>query len=104
MRLLTRKQGAKPHAKSIRPAERYLTAGAAEARRLQCSFVGTEHVLRALAHNRASGSAALPGRLRADPAAVESALGLWLGPSSGGPSGRARPSAPPRRVLGSYRG
>ena len=82
MRLLARKQRARPRAKTIRPAERYLTAGAAEARRLGCSFVGTEHVVLALAHDRASASAALLGRLGADPAAVESALAPWLGPSS----------------------
>jgi ATP-dependent Clp protease ATP-binding subunit ClpA len=82
MRLLTRRRGARPRAKSIRPAERYLTAGAAEARRLGCSFVGTEHVLLALAHDRASGAAALLGRLGADPVEVESALAPWLGASA----------------------
>jgi ATP-dependent Clp protease ATP-binding subunit ClpA len=82
MRLLTRRQGARPRAKTIRPAERYLTAGAAEARRLGCSFVGTEHVLLSLAHDRASRSAVLLERLGADPAAVESALAPWLGASS----------------------
>lgn len=82
MRLLTRKEGARPRAKTIRPAERYLTAGAAEARRLGCSFVGTEHVLLAVAHDRASGGATLLGRLGAGPAAVEAALAPWLGPSS----------------------
>jgi hypothetical protein len=30
----------RPRAKTIRPAERYLAAGAAEARRLGCAFVG----------------------------------------------------------------
>ena len=82
MRLLTRKRGARPRAKTIRPAERYLTAGAEEARRLGCSFVGTEHVLLALVHDRASGGAALLGRLGADPTSVESALAPWLGPSA----------------------
>jgi hypothetical protein len=82
MRLLTRKRGARPRAKTIRPAERYLTAGAAEARLLGCSFVGTEHVLLALAHDRASSGAALLGRLGANPPSVESALAPWLGPSS----------------------
>lgn len=82
MRLLTRKQAARPRAKTIRPAERYLTACADEARRLGCRFVGTEHVLLALAYDRASGGAALLGRLSADTAAVESALAPWLGPSS----------------------
>ena len=82
MRLVARRQGGRPRTKTIRPAERYLTAGAAEARRLGCSFVGTEHVLLALVHNRASTSAALLGRLGADPPSVESALAPWLGPSS----------------------
>ena len=82
MRLLTRKQRARPRAKTIRPAERYLTAGAEEARRLGCGFVGTEHVLLALVHDRASGGAALLGRLGADPTSVESALAPWLGPSA----------------------
>ena len=82
MRLLTRKQRPRPRAKTIRPAERYLTAGAEQARRLGCSFVGTEHVLLSLAHDRASGGAALLGRLGADPPSVESALAPWLGASS----------------------
>jgi ATP-dependent Clp protease ATP-binding subunit ClpA len=82
MRLLTRKQGARPRAKTIRPAERYLTAGAEQARRLGCSFVGTEHVLLALTNDRASGGAALLRRLGAHPPSVESALAAWLGPSS----------------------
>jgi hypothetical protein len=78
--LLTRKQPARPRAKTIRPAEHYLAAGAQQARRLGCSFVGTEHVLLTLA--QAGGGAPLLGRLGADPAAVESALAPWLGPSS----------------------
>ena len=80
MRLLTRKRGARPRTKTIRPAERYLTAGAEQARRLGCSFVGTEHVLLGLVHDGASGG--VLGRLGADPASVESALAPWLGPSS----------------------
>ena len=80
MRLLTRKRGARPRAKTIRPAERYLTAGAEQARRLGCSFVGTEHVLLGLVHDGASGG--VLGRLGADPPSVESALAPWLGPSS----------------------
>ena len=82
MRLLTRRQGARPRAKTIRLAERYLTAGAEEARQLGCSFVGTEHVLLALVHDRARGGVALLGRLGVDPPSVESALAPWLGPSS----------------------
>ena len=80
MRLLTRRQGARPPAKTIRLAERYLTAGAEQARRLGCSFVGTEHVLLGLVHDGASGG--VLGPLGADPPSVESALAPWLGPSS----------------------
>ena len=80
MRLLTRKQRPRPRAKTIRPAERYLTAGAEQARRLGCGFVGTEHVLLGLVHDGASGG--VLGRLGADPPSVESALAPWLGPSS----------------------
>ena len=80
MRLLTRKRGARPRAKTIRPAERYLTAGADEARRLGCSFVGTEHVLLGLVHDGASGG--VLGWLGADSPSVESALAPWLCRSS----------------------
>jgi ATP-dependent Clp protease ATP-binding subunit ClpA len=45
---LLRRQRAAPQAKSGRPAERYLAAGADEARRLGQRTVGTEHVLLAL--------------------------------------------------------
>jgi ATP-dependent Clp protease ATP-binding subunit ClpA len=47
MRLL-RRQRTGPRAKTGRPAERYLAAGADEARRLGHRTVGTEHVLLAL--------------------------------------------------------
>ena len=59
MRLLARARGGGPRTKTIRPAERYLAAGADEARRLGCGFVGTEHVLLALVRDRTSGGAAL---------------------------------------------
>jgi hypothetical protein len=83
MRLLSRERRGSPRAKTIRAAERYLTAGADEARRLGCSFVGTEHVLLALVRDQASGGAALLSGLGADPAAVESALAPWLSPTAG---------------------
>jgi ATP-dependent Clp protease ATP-binding subunit ClpA len=54
MRLLRRRTT--PRAKTIRPAERYLAAGADEARRLGHGYVGTEHVLLALARDPASGA------------------------------------------------
>jgi ATP-dependent Clp protease ATP-binding subunit ClpA len=83
MRLLARARGGGPRTKTIRPAERYLAAGADEARRLGCGFVGTEHVLLALVRDRTSGGAALLSRLGARPAAVESALAPWLAPPAG---------------------
>ena len=49
MRLLRRRL--RPRAATIRPAERYLVAGADEARRLGHGYVGTEHVLLALTRN-----------------------------------------------------
>jgi ATP-dependent Clp protease ATP-binding subunit ClpA len=80
MRLLelSRRHRGRPRAKTIRPAERYLAAGAEKARRVGCGFIGTEHVLLALAHDR-SGCAALE-HLGHDPVAVASALAPWLTP------------------------
>jgi ATP-dependent Clp protease ATP-binding subunit ClpA len=54
MRLLRRRTT--PRAKTIRPAERYLAAGADEARQLGHGYIGTEHVLLSLARNPASGA------------------------------------------------
>lgn len=62
MRLLRRQRGA-PRAKTGRPAERFLIAGAAEARRLGHSFVGTEHVLLALTRDPHAGAAKILRRL-----------------------------------------
>ncbi len=55
MRLL-RRQRAAPRAKTARPAERYLAAGADEARRLGQRSVGTEHVLLALTRDPDGGA------------------------------------------------
>ena len=55
MRLLRRQRSA-PRAKTGRPAERYLAAGADEARRLSHRSVGTEHVLLALTRDPDSGA------------------------------------------------
>ena len=68
----------RPRTKTIRPAERYLSAGAAEARRLGSSFIGTEHVLLALLHSQTSPILPLFARLGVDSADVESALACWL--------------------------
>ena len=46
MRLL--RGATRPHARKTRPAERYLSPGADEARRLGHYYIGTEHVLLAL--------------------------------------------------------
>jgi ATP-dependent Clp protease ATP-binding subunit ClpA len=80
MRLLLRDRGGRPRTKTIRPAERYLTAGADEARRLGCSFVGTEHVLLALARDPQGGIAPVLAQLGVGLAAIESALAPWLTP------------------------
>jgi ATP-dependent Clp protease ATP-binding subunit ClpA len=74
VRVLSVHSSRRPRAKTIRPAERYLTAGAAEARRLGCSFVGSEHVLLALIRDQTSPTRALLARLGVDPGAVETLL------------------------------
>jgi ATP-dependent Clp protease ATP-binding subunit ClpA len=84
MRLFPWCGGNAPRAKTIRPAERYLAAGADEARRLGCAFVGTEHVLLALVHDRTSPIRPLLAGLDIDAAAVEGALAPWLGAGSSG--------------------
>jgi ATP-dependent Clp protease ATP-binding subunit ClpA len=54
MRLLRRPT--RPRTRTIRPAERYLAAGADEAYRLGHNYVGTEHVLLALTRDPESGA------------------------------------------------
>ena len=54
MRLLRR--ATRPRARKARPAERYLSAGADEARRLGHAYIGTEHVLLALTRAPAGGA------------------------------------------------
>src|SRR5207237_9153161 len=71
-------RAARPRAKTIRPAERYLSAGVDEARRLGSSFIGTEHVLLALLHSPTGPILPLFARLGVDSADVESALACWL--------------------------
>jgi ATP-dependent Clp protease ATP-binding subunit ClpA len=84
MRLLARSRAGRPRARPLRPAERYLAAGADEARRHGCSFVGTEHVLLALVRDPASPIVPVLAGLDVDPPAVEAALAGWLRPVSGG--------------------
>lgn len=71
-------RAARPRAKTIRPAERYLSAGADEARRLGSSFIGTEHVLLALLHSPTGPILPLFARLGVDSADIERALACWL--------------------------
>ena len=55
MRLLSRRT--RPRATKIGPGERYVAAGAEEARRLGHAYVGTEHVLLALTRKADGGAA-----------------------------------------------
>ena len=63
-----------PRAKTIRPAERYLAAGAEEARMRGDNYVGTEHILSFLTRNADSHATGLLSRLGVEGAAVEQAL------------------------------
>jgi len=89
MRLLQRSR--RPRTKTIRPAERYLLAGAEEARRLGHRFVGTEHVLAVLVRDPEGGASRLLGRLGVQGEQVREALACWLGER--GPAGRIDPEA-----------
>jgi ATP-dependent Clp protease ATP-binding subunit ClpA len=65
MRLLRRRTT--PRAKTIRPAERYLAAGADEAQRLGHGYIGTEHVLLALTRSPESPAVRVLRRLGVTP-------------------------------------
>ena len=67
-----------PRAKTIRPAEPYLTAGADEARRLGHGYIGTEHILSVLLRQPDSGAVRVLAQLGVSAGAVEAALGRWL--------------------------
>jgi len=71
---LLRSRCAAPRAKTIRPAEPYLLAGAEEARRLGHNYVGTEHVLLELIRRPDGGATRALRRLGVEPNAVETAL------------------------------
>jgi ATP-dependent Clp protease ATP-binding subunit ClpC len=79
MRLLRRRRCAEPRAKTIRPAEPYLAAGAAEARRLGHNYVGTEHVLLVLIRNPDGGATTVLRQLGVSADAVEEALRPCIG-------------------------
>jgi len=85
VRLLQRSRGG-PRAKTIRQAERYLLAGAEEARRLGHNYIGTEHI------RDPDGSAArLLAQLGVSNDAVERALARWLPDAS--PAAKIDPDA-----------
>ena len=69
----------RPRAKSFRPAERYLIAAAAHARRLGHHYIGTEHLLLGLLRTDPNAATGLLRRLDVHPAAVADALHDRLG-------------------------
>ena len=73
MRLLPRRRPG-PRAKTARPAEPYLAAGAEQARRLGHSYVGTEHVLLVPIRNPDGGATALLRQLGVSTDTVEERL------------------------------
>ena len=80
MRLLPRRRPG-PRAKTARPAERYVAAGAEQARRLGHSYVGTEHVLLALIRNPDGSATAVLQQLGVSTDTVEERLARWLATS-----------------------
>ncbi len=84
-------RSARPHAKTIRPAEAYLSAGAEEARRLNHNYIGTEHILSVLARQPDSAATRLLAQLGVTAAAVERGLACWLEDTS--PAARIDPQA-----------
>jgi ATP-dependent Clp protease ATP-binding subunit ClpA len=91
VRLPARNRAGRPRAKALLPAEPYLIAGADEARRHGCSFVGTEHVLLALLREPTGPIVPLLAGLDVDLPALTGALAGRLRPSLGG--GRIDPEA-----------
>jgi ATP-dependent Clp protease ATP-binding subunit ClpA len=92
MKLLQRRaRRREPQAKSIRPAQDYLARGADEARRLGHNYIGTEHVLLALARDPYGDAATLLRQLGVVPAAVDETLTGWL--CGAGPSRKIDPEA-----------
>ena len=90
MRLLTRRRRM-PQTKSIRPAERYLLVSAEEARRLNHSFIGTEHVLAVLLRQADSATVRVLAEFGVSVEQVRGALACWLEDRS--PTGKIDPAA-----------
>ena len=82
---------ARPRAKTIRPAEAYLSAGADEARRLNHNYIGTEHILRVLARRPDGSATQLLAELDVTAAEVAHGLSCWLEDAS--PAARIDPQA-----------
>jgi ATP-dependent Clp protease ATP-binding subunit ClpA len=70
----------RPRTTSFRPAEHYLTAAAADARRLGHGYIGTEHLLMGLLRTDPNPATRLLRRLDIEPADVFDALQCELGP------------------------
>ena len=78
MRLLHRRRPG-PRAKTARPdAERYLAAGAEEARRLGHNYIGTEHILSVLIRNPDGEAMRVLARLGVGAEAADAAVAGWL--------------------------
>jgi ATP-dependent Clp protease ATP-binding subunit ClpA len=78
MRLLRRPT--RPRTKTTRPAERYLAAGADEARRLGHNYIGTEHVLLALTRDPNGGATGVLRQLGVSHENIEDSAflaGVW---------------------------
>jgi len=69
----------RPRTASFRPAEHYLIAAAADARRLGHRSIGTEHLLLGLLRTDPNAATGLLRRLGIEPAAVAEALQRRLG-------------------------
>lgn len=77
MRLLPHRRPG-PRAKTAKPAQPYLAAGAEQARRLGHGYVGTEHVLLVLIRNPDGGATAVLRQLGVSTDTVEERLARWL--------------------------
>jgi ATP-dependent Clp protease ATP-binding subunit ClpA len=89
MRLLQR--GRWPRAKTIRPAEPYLVAGAEVARRLNHPYIGTEHILSVLTHDPHGAATRRLAKLGTTADEIQGALACWL--EEGVPAAKIDPAA-----------
>jgi ATP-dependent Clp protease ATP-binding subunit ClpA len=76
--MLLQRSRHRPRAKTIKPAEPYLIAGADEARQLGHNYIGTEHILSLLIRNPDGDATRLLAQLGVSREAVEQALACWL--------------------------